>query len=284
MKTKKRDLFSKNIEEIKALLLNKKFYTLDDLHALLRSLRAKGLISQSVSSTQFFTLLQTRVGLRTYSVSSEKINKIRYTLYTDVDVYDFVSTFGANGFFSMTTALNLQGLSDDRSQLVFFSKELSLKNTAEKKPLTQDAIDQAYQKDYRLTKSIVAYEKKHIVYLTPKHTNRVEVIKYEEYQVSSIHRVLVEMIMNLQYFKTFQTILDVFEPIQERLDVQRVFNVAKAFDPIYPYFQLLGFTLERLGFDKRDLVIFKDEVEELKFYTEKSKDSYQYDAYWRIHF
>jgi len=284
MKTEKRDYFSRNIEVIRKLLSDKKFHTLNDLHELLASLKAKQLVSQSISSTQFFTLLQTRVGLRTYSVSSEKINKVRYTLYSDANIYDFVSTFGADGFFSMTTALNLQGLSNAKSQLVFFSKELSVKNATVEKSLTQAAVDQAYQKEYRLSKSIVAYEEKHIVYLTPKYTKRVEVIKHEQYWVSSIHRVLVEMLFNVQYFKGFQSVLEIFEPLQNDLDVQCVFNVAKSFDPIYPYYQLLGFTLERLGFERKSLKIFKDEVSELKFYVEKNKDTYQYDGYWRIYF
>ncbi|MBA1421623.1 MAG: hypothetical protein FAF03_12560 [Epsilonproteobacteria bacterium] len=284
MKTKKRDFFSKNIDIIKKELLEKKFHTQNDLHDLLRTFRENSLISKGISSTQFFNLLQTRLNLITHSASSENMNKIRYTLYQDVNIYDFVQTFGKDGFFSMTTALNLQGLSDSKSQLVFFSKELSVKNAPQTKSLTQEAIDQAYQKEYRLSRNIVTYKEKHIVYLTPKHTDRIEVIQHGDYQVSSIHRVLVEMILNIQYFNGFQTLIEIFEPLQERLDVQRIFDVVSAFNLIYPYFQLLGFMLERLGFSRESLKIFKDEVGELKFYTEKNKNTYQFDAYWRVYF
>ncbi len=280
----KRDLFSKNIETIKDLLQEKKIYSLKDLNLLLDRLKMKKLIAQDVSSRRFFDLLQNRLGLKTYSVSSEKINKVRYTLYPDINIYDFVSTFEKKGFFSMTTALNIQQLSNQKDNFVFFSKELSLKNYFGNTLLIQKDIDHAYQKEYRFTRSIASYEDKHIIYLTPKNTNRFEVIEYDGYDVSSIHRAFVEMIMNVQYFKNFDTVIKIFKPLKDKLDPKRVFDVVRAFDPIYPYYQLVGFSLDRVGFDKKNLVLFKKHIGDLRFYTEKNKHEYSFDNYWNIYY
>jgi hypothetical protein len=280
----KRDLFSKNIEIIKDLLQGKKLYSLKDLNLLLDRLKMKRLIAQDVSSRRFFDLLQNRLGLKTYSVSSEKINKVRYSLYPDINIYDFVSTFEKQGFFSMTTALNIQRLSNQKDNFVFFSKELSLKNYSQNNLLSQKDIDQAYQKEYRFTRSIASYEDKHIINLTPKNTNRFEVIEYDGYAVSSVHRAFVEMIMNVQYFKNFDTVIKIFEPLKDKLDPKRVFDVIRSFDPIYPYYQLVGFSLDRVGFDKKNLVLFKEHVTDLRFYTEKNKHEYSFDNYWNIYY
>ncbi len=280
----KRDLFSKNIETIKDLLYEKKLYSLKDLNLLLDRLKMKKLIAQDVSSRRFFDLLQNRLGLKTYSVFSEKINKVRYTLYPDINIYDFVSTFEKQGFFSMTTALNIQRLSNQKDNFVFFSKELSLKNYFGNNLLIQKDIDQAYQKEYRFTRSIASYEDKHIIYLTPKNTNRFEVIEYDGYDVSSIHRAFVEMIMNVQYFKNFDTVINIFKPLKDKLDPKMVFDVVRAFDPIYPYYQLVGFSLNRVGFDKKNLVLFKKHISDLRFYTEKNKHEYSFDNYWNIYY
>ncbi len=282
-KTKK-DLFSKNIETIKDLLQEKKLYSLKDLNLLLEHFKMKRLIAQDVSSRRFFDLLQNRLGLKTYSVSSEKINKVRYTLHPDITIYDFVSTFEKQGFFSMTTALNIQRLSSQKDNFVFFSKELSLKKYSQNNLLSQKVIDQAYQKEYRFTRSIVSYEDKYIIYLTPKYTNRFEVIEYDGYAVSSIHRAFVEMIMNIQYFKNFDTVIKIFEPLKDKLDPKRVFDVVRAFAPVYPYYQLVGFSFERVGFDKTSLGLFKEHVTDLKFYTEKNKSKYSFDTYWNIYY
>ncbi len=280
----KRDLFSKNIETIKNLLQEKKLYSLKDLHLFLNRLKMERLIAQDVSSRRFFDLLQNSLNLKTYSVSSEKINKVRYSLYCDINIYDFVNTFEKQGFFSMTTALNIQKLSDQKNNFIFYSKELSPKNYSPNSQFSQKDIDQAYQKEYRFTRSIASYEDKYIIYLTPKNTNHFEVIEYGDYAVSSVHRAFVEMIMNVQYFKGFGTVIKIFEPLKNKLEPQRVFDVVKSFDSIYIYYQLVGFSLNKIGFDKKNLDLFKQHVSELKFYIEKNKRDYSFDNYWNIYY
>jgi hypothetical protein len=41
------------------------------------------------------------------------------------------------------------------------------------------------------------------------------------------------------------------------------FDVIQSFDTIYPYCQLLGFSLEKIGFTKQDLTVFKANVTDL---------------------
>ncbi|HFU75293.1 MAG TPA: hypothetical protein ENK66_03515 [Arcobacter sp.] len=280
----KRDFFSKNIDTIKSILLKKKLYSLKELNLLLNQLKERGLIAQNISSRAFFALLQDRLNLKTHSVSSEKINKVRYTLYSDIDTYDFVSTFEKQGFFSMTTALNIQGLSNQKNEFIFFSKELSLKSHQKKDLLTQKDIDHAYKKRYRFTQSIAAYKDKHIIYLTPKNTNQFEVIRSNGYLVSSIHRAFFEMIMHVQYFKNFDTVIKIFEPLKDKLEPKKIFYTIESFDPIYPYYQLVGFALNKIGFKNEDLFFFKKNVSDLKFYTEKNKQQYAFNAYWNIYY
>jgi len=284
MLTAKRDLFSKNIETIKKLLLQKKLYSLKDLNMLLMDLKSKRLVAQDISSRRFFVLLQERLGLKTYSVSSEKINKVRYTLFQDINMYHFVSSFEKHGFFTMSTALNIQGYSDQKREFIFYAKEQSPKRYLLDNILTQEAIDRAYQKEYRYTKSIASYEDKYIIYLTPKHTNRFEVIEYNGYDVSSINRAFVEMIMHVQYFKSYDAVIEILKPLKGKLDPDRIFKVIEVFDPIYPYFQLIGYSLEKVGFEKDDLNLFKQQVSNMKFYTQKGNDKYQLDSYWNVYY
>jgi hypothetical protein len=80
------------------------------------------------------------------------------------------------------------------------------------------------------------------------------------------------------------TVIKIFEPLKDKLDPQRVFDVVRAYDPIYPYYQLVGFSLTRIGFDKKSLVLFKEHVDDLRFYTEKNKHKYSFDNYWNIYY
>lgn len=278
-----RDLFSKNIEKIKAILLTKKMYSLKELNTILMRLKEKGLIAQDTSSRLFFEKLQTRLNLKTHSIVSDKINKVRYTLDKNINVYDFVSSFEKDCFFSMSTSLNIQKLSNYKNNFIFFSKELSPKHL-NNETLDQVSIDEAYKKSYKYTQSIAPYENKHIIYLTPKNTHRFEVIKYKGYSVSSINRSFVEMIMHVQYYKTFDEVIECFKPLKNKIDIHKIFKVVEHFDFIYPYFQLVGYSLEKIGFEKEELSKFKGKVSHLRFYTQKNKESYSFDSYWNIYF
>ena len=63
-----------------------------------------------------------------------------------------------------------------------------------------------------------------------------------------------------------------------------MYKIVERFDFIYPYFQSVGFYLEQIGFTKEQLHKFKEKITDLKFYTEKQKDQYEYDEYWQIYF
>jgi hypothetical protein len=106
----------------------------------------------------------------------------------------------------------------------------------------------------------------------------------KKHPVSSINRAFIEMIINVQYFRNSLEIIDTFIPLKEKLDIDEVFDIVEEFDLIYPYFQCVGYYLERIGFTKDELTAFKDEVSELKFYTDKNQDTYKLDEYWNMHY
>ncbi len=278
-----RDLFSKNIEKIKEILFTKKMYSQKELNTILMQLKQKGLIAQDTSSRIFFEKLQTKLDIKTHSVVSDKINKVRYTFNSDSNIYDIVASFEKNSFFPMSTALNIQELHTCRDNFIFYAKELSEKH-ANNEDLHQDSIDKAYKRNYRYTSNIAKIENKNIVYLMPKHTGRFEVINYKGYSVSSINRAFVEMIVNVQYYKTFEIVIQCFKPLKNKIDTDTVFKVVEVFNFTYPYFQLVGYALEKIGFTKEELLPFKEKVSDLKFYTEKNKKEYYFDKYWNIYF
>ena len=104
----------------------------------------------------------------------------------------------------------------------------------------------------------------------------------KKWPVSSINRALVEMIINVQYFRTSLEIIQTFIPLKTKINIKEVFKIVKVFDLIYPYFQCVGYYLEKIGFTKDELVNFKNKVSELKFYTDKHQEKYKFDNYWNM--
>jgi hypothetical protein len=260
--------------------LVKELLTVYDIYSYAQQ---KRYIAQSLNIHAFIGFLADKSLLYSFSISINEKMYTRYKQNNQFDIYPFVYSFEKNGFFTMSTALKLQGLTDYKSSIIFYSHELTIKHN-KKNTLQQEDIDKAFTKDYRYTKKIASYQDHRIVVLEPKHTNRIEVIDIDGFQVSSINRALVEMIINIQYFRSYENLLEIFMPIKDHLNIEKVFLVLKTMDLIYPYFNSVGFFLEQLGFSKQKLEIFKLEMSELKFYFEKKRDSYQYDEYWQTHF
>ena len=282
MKNKHKTLFAKNLAIIKKKLSHKKVYKYSEIIDVLNCLKENSQVSQTTTSQSFFIQLQEQLSLKTYIVVSDKINQERYSLFAITD-YDFVDSLTANTFFSMTTALNLQGLSKFKNDFIFYSQEQKRKKQLSNK-LTQSSIDYAYKKKYRYTHSIAKYGTHHIVFLTPKFSNQTELIEYKNLKMSSIHRSLVEILINIQYFKDFEAVVDSFKPLKNNLNINKIYSVVEKFDLIYPYFQLLGFALSQIGFKNSELDIFKEKISQFNFYTQKNKKNYYYDKYWKIYY
>jgi hypothetical protein len=280
----KKDLFSKNINNILSLAKSKT-YTTAQINTFCNELKEKNYIAQSMTHDAFIKRLIALQKKQINITMNDKYFSI-YSYDEDVTEYKMLLGYKKNSFYSMSSALNLLGVSDFRNNFIFISQELTKKNVSNNESsLSQDSIDNAFNKDYRRTNMVGKYEDQHIVFLSPKHTNYYEVITNSDgIRLSSINRAFVEMIVNVQYFKSSKDIIDVFKPLKNKLNIDAIYNVVEKFNFIYPYFQSVGFYLYQIGFKKNKLIKFKNNVGKLKFYTDKKQDSYKYNDYWRMYY
>lgn len=277
----RKDYFTKNTDKIKSISKEKDSYSLVELVSLSKNLKERSLISNSMQFGKFYDRL-VDIGLLSFSVFMDGKYLTRYSFYEDLPDEKVLISLKKNAFFSMSSALNYQGLSEYRDNFVFISQEQSDKGFNDVK-LTQEAIDRAFLKDYRKTHMIGEYNKKHIVFLQPKYTKQFGVIEIDGIRVSSIERTLIEMVINVQYFRNSKEIINVFSRIKHHIKVDSVFKILEEFNLIYPYFQSLGFFLEKIGFKKEELFEFKDNISEFDFYTDKAQKEYIYNEYWKMY-
>lgn len=259
------------------------YYSKNDLQEVLYLLKEKKLVSESLYFDKFFNKLIDN-NLQTYTLKIKDKYYTRYSLIDSFDEYKFAATISKKSFFSMTTSLNIQKLSDYRDDFIFISKELNKRNLIST-GLEQKNINNSFKnKNYRYTNNIGQLNNKNYILLSPKYSNNYEIIEFNGFKVSSINRVLVEMIINIQYFQSSENIIQIFRPIKDKLDLLKIFTLLNKLNYIYPYYQSLGFFLEKIGFSKKELKIFKNETSKFDFYTEKLKESYLYDDYWKIYY
>ncbi len=279
----KQDYFTLNKKEILKTIRAFEFLSQEQLKEILEQLKDESLVSSSLSFNSFLLKLIDE-GLTQKSLTIRGHIKTRYTFYQDFNIYDFCDSLEKNSFFSMSTALNLQGLSDFRRDFIFVSKERTTRIEQGNVTLTQEDIDNAFSKKPRRTNVYDKINNHIVVLLEANNTDTFEIIEYNEYKVSSINRAFVEMISNVQYLQSSEAIIEVFAKIKDKLDIDRIYTIIEKFDFIYPYFQLAGFYLERIGFSKTELEKFYTQKSELNFYTKKNKNQYGFDGYWKIYY
>ena len=279
----KQDYFTLNKHEILRTIQKYEFLSQEQLKEILHQLKDKSLVSSSLSFNSFLLKLIDE-GLAQKSITIRGHLKTRYSLRGDFNIYDFCNSLEKNSFFSMSTALNIQGLSDFREEYIFVSKERSTKIEQGNVTLTQENIDNAFSKKPRRTNAYDKIDNHVVVLLEANKTDTFEVIEYNGYRVSSVNRAFVEMITNVQYLQSSETIIEVFTKIKEKLNLDTIYTIIEKFDFIYPYFQLAGFYLEKIGFPKVELEKFYTKRSELNFYTQKNKNQYGFDGYWKIYY
>ena len=279
----KQDYFTLNKKEILKTIRANEFLSQEQLKKILEQLKDESLVSSSLSFNSFLLKLIDE-GLIQKSITIRGHIKTRYTFSQDFNVYNFCNSLEKNSFFSMSTALNLQGLSDFRSDYIFVSKERATRIEQGNVTLTQKDIDNAFSKKPRRTNAYDKINNHIVVLLEANNTDAFEIIEYNGYKVSSINRAFVEMISNVQYLQSSEAIIEVFMKIKEKLNLDTIYNIIDKFDFIYPYFQLAGFYLEKIGFPKVELEKFYTKRSELNFYTQKNKNQYGFDGYWKIYY
>jgi hypothetical protein len=116
------DYYTKNKEQILYTLNEKRFFSINDIANILDELKEKNLVSNSLSQNDFYLKLLYD-GLISHTITIRDVEKIRYTLNKEFNIYDFVYSLERNGFFSMFTSLNIQGFTNFRDNFIFISKE-----------------------------------------------------------------------------------------------------------------------------------------------------------------
>lgn len=275
------DYYTQNKKEILRIVKKKAFFSINDITSILDKLKEENLVSNSLTQNDFYLkLLDDR--LVAHTITIRDIEKIRYTLNKEFNIYDFVYSLEKNGFFSMFTSLNIQGLTNFRDNFIFISKERMKRVNFKSKDITQEAIDKAFTNKPRRTKAYATIYNYNIVILESNNTQEIGIIKYKGYKISSINRVFVEIISNIQYSKTPDDVIYEFKNLKDKLDINEIFNIIEKFDFVYPYYQLAGYYLEKIGFLKEELSKFFNKKTDLIFYTIKNKEKYTLDEYWAI--
>ena len=278
--------------EISSLILNKKrkAYTTNDLQDIFRSNKDEWRLSTRTTYAKFLTYLVEKKQLlkvkKLIHIESGS-EKLIYTV-ENANKYDIICTIKKNGYLSYLTALVIHELTLQIPKTLYISEEIH-DTYLTKNILNQESIDRVFSKEQRTTTNIYKDEisnERYVLIEKKINTKNIGIIDdiSLNYPTSNIERTLIDCVVRPQYSGGIFSVLEAFRKAIGILDLKKLDSYLDDLNYTYPYHQLVGFYLDRAGYNESDLQPFLNKVSNFKFYMTYNLSNKKLDSKWNIYY
>ncbi|MES2006299.1 MAG: hypothetical protein V4450_17405 [Bacteroidota bacterium] len=214
--------------------------------------------------------------------------RIRLWISPKATIYDIAGKIQDELIFSHGSAAFLHGLLDTPTKDIYLTERKKSDSRAKENTLTQEAIDRAMQKHQRVSQNLIEYNDYQIHIITSKLPYSLPaetIIKNErQFTVTSIEQTLIDIIVRPAYCQNPQTILKTYEQAKDKADPAKMIAAYKKMQYIYPYHQVMGFYMQKAGYDTKDYQPLTMMPKEFDFYVDYQLDDTHYDSQWRLYY
>jgi len=215
----------------------------------------------------------------------DKFIEVFYTIYP-------------KGYFTHYTAMRYYKLTDQLPKSIYINKEqqfISKESVKyEKEHLVQSSIDTALQKKIK-TRNATLSLFNHIGFkISGKNTQNIGTTSVYiggiKVKITSIERTLVDIMVHQEFsggagevFNAYLKTYKLYNLGEINFSINKIIRILKKLNYIYPYYQSIGFLLEKVGFDTTK---FKQEFKiNHRFYLvrEKQIEELQYIEDWNLY-
>jgi len=266
----------------------------------LNALREKSQIIMSKTRykipSNFMRAIQDEQIVLTHSLTSK--NNRRVTLYSsqspeNITLYETARAMFPSGYFCNLSAVYYQALTNQVPKTVYISTESNAMKTRKNPTLTDRKLRQAFLKPNRHTRFIFNTPKGDLVVIErSKHTDHGVVLAKSstgllpsDSRASSVERALIDAVICPQYNGGISSIPDYFRHAKGRVNIDKLIDIYRELDFVYPYSQAIGFFLERTGMPKMADKVQDAFASQAKFYIDhNAKTSWKLDPRWRVYY
>ncbi|WP_299546983.1 hypothetical protein [Seonamhaeicola sp.] len=269
-------------------LKNEYAYTLNDLREIFDENREDWKIAAYRNSYDFINFLQeSRIlyvnGLDGYDNSEKKI-------WTKEDAvnYDIALTIRKGGYLSNYTAMQIHNLTLQIPKTIYVSiDKYEVFQTKGDIILEQEAVDSAFSNKQRMSTDVFVSRKDKIRYtfLHKKHNSiKVGIINRGRFPLTDLERTLIDITVRPAYSGGVFQVLEAYQRAAGKISLPRLNDYLNKLDYIYPYHQLVGFYLEKSGYQKSELKFFLDQVSNINFYLTYGLTTKKLDKSWKVYY
>jgi len=213
---------------------------------------------------------------------------VRYVWAENPSLYEVVSTFYPDSYFTHYTAVYLNELTDQVPKSVYINFEQPAKGNRDGS-LVQERIDHAFANKQRMTNNFASYDDFKIYVLNGMRTKKAGVIEAagpnnEKIFVTNIERTLIDITVRPAYAGGVFEVLRAYKAAKDRVSINKLVAMLKQLDYIYPYHQAIGYYLEKAGYEASQVNLLKKIALNYDFYLTHQMKEKDYSEKWRLYY
>ncbi|MCF8234263.1 MAG: hypothetical protein K9G67_09605 [Bacteroidales bacterium] len=223
--------------------------------------------------------------VKRHILTNEEGRQKNIYLSGNYDDFTLFAGIKSDAYFTHYSAMFLHQLSLQIPKTYYLNTEHNAEFQSQ--GLTQKAIDEAFSKEQRKSSRHFTYKNKKLVIVNGKNTGRLGVIQQlnntQSFYYTDLERTLIDIAIRPVYSGGVFEVLGAYQNAKEKLDPAKLkFYLAKL-QYIYPYEKVIGFYLEKSGYDEKVLKMFEKESP-YRFYLTYNIKNKEYSPRWDLYF
>jgi len=286
-----------NKDHIISYFLNadRRTYTLDDTNRIMEELKDCQVILKTTKLSDFQMFLIKNEILSFFEIELPRRTTSRF-VFGEPSVYELAVGINKKSYLSHYSAVYLHNLTNNLPKKIFTNVEQAVKyrySPYDPDELEQKNIDLAFSRPMRETNQIAelkidASNKYKIYMLNGKNHGQVGVGEIDingiSLPITTIERTLIDIVVRPNYAGGVNEVLYAFTEAKGKISVNKLLSVLNKMNFIYPYYQLIGFYLEKAGYPESTLKLFKQYEIKYNFYLTYQMKDKEFSERWRVYY
>lgn len=263
-------------------------YTVGDLRTILAEQRYEWNLPASIAANSFIEFLLQKTKLRKIKLTSQNYTDFERYAWGDASPYSLALSVRRESYLSHASAIFLHALTDQIPKAVYANHEQSVKP----KPtggLSQESINRAFSNAQRHSNYVYGYDEFKLVLLSGKNTGNLGAIAIStptdgSLSVTGIERTLIDIAVRPDYAGGVYHVLQAYRSAKSKASVSVLTAYLKKLDYLYPFHQVIGFYMQRAGYEPERWRRLREYPITFDFYLAHQMGDKDYDAEWRLFF
>lgn len=213
---------------------------------------------------------------------------------SEISPYDLALALFPGGYFCNLSSIYYHSLTNQIPKTIYICNEtISAKRVRKQDVLTNNKLQRSFIKPHRYTSYIFEINGFEIVVVDRvKNSNHGVVSSTSKCKlwttgsdVTSIERALIDAVVSPQYNGGITSVYTYFKHARQKLNMDKLVDIYKHLNFLYPYSQTIGFFFDRLGMNNQALKIYDLFTPKYDFFVDhNAKTSWKYDKKWKTYY